>query len=263
METNLKVRFKKYTATVKRKCYTILVPEGIDSLKTDGFSNGYGGYVQVDRKAVEALLATAYLLGEGKPVLVYIPNRKNEDIPIYLYDTYSRSEALRCVLQAKKWAEQRNLIFGNHNLQFPVGCWKEAQRQIVKQKPKIITYKFNQDKVFRDFEQKRFRWEKTSAFYKQYSERRTINTEAFFIWSKAKFWEWFTILKKYWDEDLEASMKGTFEYGYISDSNCCSIPLQDTNQGRLVLEFFDRELYWKYAMVEYAGKSTPQYQKWR
>ena len=185
METNLKVRFKKYTATVKRKCYTILVPEGIDSLKTDGFSNGYGGYVQVDRKAVEALLATAYLLGEGKPVLVYIPNRKNEDIPIYLYDTYSRSEALRCVLQAKKWAEQRNLIFGNHNLQFPVGCWKEAQRQIVKQKPKIITYKFNQDKVFRNFEQKRFRWEKTSAFYKQYSERRTINTEAFFIWSKA------------------------------------------------------------------------------
>lgn len=71
------------------------------------------------------------------------------------------------------------------------------------------------------------------------------------------------ILKEYWDEDLEASMKGTFEHGYISDSNCCSIPLQNSNQGRLVLEFFDREIYWKYAIVEYAGKSTPQYQNWR
>ena len=75
----MKVRFKKYTATVKRKYYSILVPEGIESLKTDGFSNEYGGYMQVDRKGVEALLAAAYLLGEGKRVLVYIPNRKNEE----------------------------------------------------------------------------------------------------------------------------------------------------------------------------------------
>ncbi len=259
----MKVRFKKYTAAVKRKVYTILVLEGIEDLKADGFSYGYGGYMTGGREVIKALLATAYLWGEGSRILVYMPNRNNEDIPIYFYNIYSQSEALRAVLQARKWMNQRNLIFGNHDLQFPIGRWKEAQRQIMKQKPEMITCKFNLDKVFQDFERKRLRWEKTSAFYKQYSERRTMNTEAFFIWSKAKFWEWFMILKEYWDEDHEAGMKGTFEYGYISDGNCCSIPLQDTNQGRLVLEFFDRETYWKYAIVEYAGKSTPQYQNRR
>lgn len=38
---------------------------------------------------------------------------------------------------------------------------------------------------------------------------------------------------------------------------------KNTNQGHLVLGFFDREIYWKYVIVEYAGKSISLYQKWR
>lgn len=80
----------------------------------------------------------------------------------------------------------------NHRLQFPLGCRKEVKRQIVKQKPEMVSWKYEEEKVFQMFDRIHKKWLYTGLYFKKERFLENVyNDTAFYVISKGIAREWF------------------------------------------------------------------------
>lgn len=243
-----KCRFLKYRAEVKKKEYVILIPEGIEGrCKAFNYhSNHCGAFIDGDRKVLEALLAASYILGRGSETVIYFPTLNSgeweceKENPVYgAWGGY--------VNEAWKQQDEKELVILNHTLQFPIGRWKQAKRQIAKQKPETVNWKFDEEKVFQMFDEIHKKWLYSDTYFKKECFLEKVhNDTAFYVISKGIAREWFLKLKGLLGRELEENFPEDnyfpFGKGWVY--------LDDFHTEGLAVEFYDDELYREYLSKE-------------
>ena len=239
-----KCKFQKYKAAVKQKEYVVMIPEGIKGrCKSFNYhANHCGAFIDGDRKVLEALMAASYILGKGGEILLYFPTLNNEE---WECEKELSGDGAWGGYMEEAWKQQdeKELVIMNHTLQFPIGRWKEVKSQIAKKKPEMVSWKYEEEKVFQMFDRIHKKWLYSGTYFKK--ERfleKVHNDTAFYVISKGIAQEWFLKLSELLGRELERNFPESnffpFGYGWVY--------LDDFHTEGLVVEFYDDELYREY-----------------
>lgn len=167
---------------IKRKEYTVLIPEGIEDMAASaGHHKDRESFIGGNRGVMDAVLTSFYLLALGREALLYFPARQ--------------CEGWKC--EAAYWREEewerevfydtdmKDVVFLNHTLQFPVGHWDQVLHQIKRQKPKIIRIRYQEKKMAEVFRNGKVTWDNLRYIHKKEVAREVIrNHTAFYVISR-------------------------------------------------------------------------------
>lgn len=200
----MKTRFKKYSIHIKKKGYTVLIPEGIEDMTAIAGYAKDEPFVGGNRKVMEAFLTAYYLLGLGKEVILYFPARQCEGWKCEAAFWYR-----------EEWRKElfydtdiKDVVFLNHNIQFPAGHWEKALSQMKRQKPQILSIHYQERKVAGMFRREGI--DRCNIRYrhkKEYAREKIRNYTVFYVLSKAIARICFYELEEMLEGEIEAMME--------------------------------------------------------